>query len=68
MAETFKPGDTVPNSGIYRVVHDEEHAEEHEVTCVSGKPFPPCRDCGSDVRFKLVRKAKHISKQRYFRG
>ncbi len=30
----FKPGEEVPNSGIYKVVHDSYHAAEHEVTCV----------------------------------
>ena len=32
----FKPGEAVPHSGIYRVIHDPEHAQEHEVTCIFG--------------------------------
>src|SRR6266478_6465708 len=49
MADVFKPGEEVPKSGIYRVVHDPNHAAEHEVTCIIGKPFPPCNRCGHHV-------------------
>ena len=54
----YKPGDLVPDSGIYRVKHD-NHARPHEVTCVKGEPFPPCREC-SHPRFVLKYKTKHI--------
>jgi hypothetical protein len=60
IGDQFKPGQEVPHSGIYRVVHDTNHAAEHEVTCVYGKHFPPCNHCGHHVRFVLVRAAKHI--------
>lgn len=61
IGDIFKPGDKVPNSGIYEVEHDPNHVAKHEVTCVYGKPFPPCNHCGHHVRFKLVRAAKHIA-------
>jgi hypothetical protein len=32
MATEYKPGDKVERSGIYRVIHDDEHTKEHEVT------------------------------------
>ena len=60
MADEFKPGDKVKRSGIYRVVHDDDHTEPHEVTVVHGKHFPPCNYCGSHPRFTPVRLAKHI--------
>jgi len=60
IGDQFKPGQEVPHSGIYRVVHDTNHTAEHEVTCVYGKHFPPCNHCGHHVRFVLVRAAKHI--------
>ncbi|WOD18974.1 YjzC family protein [Paraburkholderia kirstenboschensis] len=60
IGEVFKPGDKVPNSGIYIVTHDTEHAKNHEVTCVYGKKFPPCKGCGNHPRFKLKYKALHI--------
>jgi hypothetical protein len=41
IGDVFKPGQTVPHSGIYRVIHDPAHIEAHEVTYIYGKPFPP---------------------------
>jgi hypothetical protein len=67
MAIEYKPGEKVPESGIYRVTHDAYHTAPHEVTCVRGEPFPPCRHCGPKVRFELVRAAKHLSEDEHFR-
>ena len=67
MSEQFQPDKKVERSGIYRVVHDSKHAEEHEVTCVYGKPFPPCHGCGEGVRFMLVRGAQHIEHNAHFK-
>jgi hypothetical protein len=39
MADRFNPGDKVERSGIYRVVHDPHHSQEHEVTSVFRKLF-----------------------------
>jgi hypothetical protein len=66
MAQICKPGDVVPESGIYKVVHDPQHAQEHEVTCVAGDRFPPCNKCGSHPRFSLIRAAKHIALHEHF--
>jgi hypothetical protein len=63
----YKPGDKVPTSGIYKVVHDTVHREEHEVTAVSGESFPPCNHCGSHPRFQLVHSAHHIGRHDNFR-
>lgn len=67
VGDIFKPGDEVPHSGIYRVVHDPEHSQPHEVTCVYGKRFPPCRGC-AHPRFILVRAAIHIDSHDHFKG
>jgi hypothetical protein len=67
IGDTFKPGQTVPRSGIYRVVHDSQHAKEHEVTCVYGKTFPPCNHCGHHVRFVLKYPAQHIETHEHFK-
>lgn len=56
----YKPGQKVPQSGIYKVNHDRRHSEEHEVTAVKGEPFPPCANCGAGVTFSLVRAAHHL--------
>jgi hypothetical protein len=66
MADVYKPGDKVQNSGIYRVTHDPKHDKEHEVTCVVGKVFPPCRGC-NHPRFTLVKAARHIETQEHFK-
>jgi hypothetical protein len=67
MPEQYKPGDKVPKSGIYKVSHDPNHDEEHEVTCIIGAPFPPCNHCGHRVRFELVRAAHHIDNHKHFK-
>jgi hypothetical protein len=42
--DEFKPGDKVPTSGIYDVIHDkldgDDHAHAHQVTAISGTVFP----------------------------
>ena len=67
MAEQYKPGDKVPHSGIYKVVHDGVHHDEHEVTAVVGEPFPPCNHCGHHPRFTLVRAAHHVTAHEHFK-
>ena len=66
--DVFKPGDECKRSGIYRVIHDTTHGEEHEVTCVYGKQFPPCNHCGHHVRFVLERGAIHIDSHEHFKN
>jgi hypothetical protein len=67
MADVYKPGDEVPQSGIYKVVHDTQHSDEHEVTCVYGEKFPPCNHCGDHPRFSLVRAAIHVRWHKHFK-
>jgi len=52
--KTFKTGQSVPQSGIYRVTHS-DHRLPHEVTLLRAQDFPPCSKCGVKVRFKLLR-------------
>ena len=65
--EEFKPGEKVARSGIYRVIHDKNHHESHEVTVISGRTFPPCNHCGHHPRFILVRAAWHIDNHEAFK-
>ena len=58
--QIFKPGEECPISGVYRVVHDPAHTKEHEVTCVFREKFPPCNNCGDQVRFMLERGAHRL--------
>jgi hypothetical protein len=62
----YTPGDAVPYSGIYRVTHHNRHAPEHDVTCVSGKAFPLCNECGAGVRFRLLHAVRLIDKHEWF--
>lgn len=66
IGDEFKPGQKVPHSGIYKVVHDKNHAAEHEVTCVYDKVFPPCKGCGQHPRFILLRAAQHVDSNENF--
>jgi hypothetical protein len=65
VGDEFEPGDVVPKSGIYRVIHD-QHTQPHEVTCIYGNLFPRCRGCG-DPRFRLVAAAQHIETHDLFK-
>jgi hypothetical protein len=53
-------GSIVPESGIYDVLHDNVHAQKHQVTCIAGKRFPPCHTCDKHVQYRLFRSATHI--------
>lgn len=66
IGDEFTPGQPVPHSGIYRVIHDPSHAQEHDVTCVFGKKFPPCRGC-QHPRFVLKKAARHIETHELFK-
>src|SRR5438309_406420 len=54
--QTLRPGDTTPESGVYRINH-EQHRPEHLVTMLKGESLPSCCACGDAVRFALVRAA-----------
>ena len=60
VGDVFNVGDKVPHSGIYNVLHDNHHPQKHEVTCIYGRVFPPCRGCTSHVQFKLAFAAHYI--------
>ncbi len=57
---TYKPGQIVPVSGIYAVIH-EEHRAEHEVLAIRGEEFPSCRICKGQVRFVVARVIPHVT-------
>jgi hypothetical protein len=58
-AERFNTGQSVPQSGIYRVIHA-GHRLPHEVTLLAGEIFPRCSKCNNAVQFEVVRRAPHI--------
>ena len=66
MAQEYKPGEIVPQSGIYTIVHDPVHADmPHEVTAIKGRRFPTCRHC-KGVKFQIGHPAKHVSEIDHF--
>ena len=62
----FRPGDRIPETGIYRVYHS-GHRLAHEVTLLHGESFPRCAKCADDVHFQLLRPAPQISRDANFR-
>jgi len=65
-SKSYKPGDTVKQSGIFEVVHDAEHRVAHEVVMIAGDAFPNCETCDQKVRFRLVRTAPYIFQDQDF--
>jgi hypothetical protein len=65
-SKSYRPGDTVKQSGIYEVAHDREHRATHEVVMISGDAFPNCETCDQNVRFRLVRTAPYIFQDQDF--
>jgi len=66
MAQEFKPGEIVPQSGIYTITHDAAHADmPHEVTVIKGRRFPTCRH-RKGVRFELAHAARHVGEIDHF--
>ena len=66
MDEVFQPSDPVTATGVYQVLHY-RHRLWHEVTILHGQMFPKCSECGSNLRFRLVRAAPLIEQDRNFR-
>lgn len=57
----YQPGDVVPKSGVYRFVHDPDHAAEpEEIAAVQGELFPTCRHCG-EGRGRIVDNAFNVA-------
>ena len=60
MVLEYKPGEIVPESGIYTITHDPVHADmPHEVTVIKGRRFPTCRHC-KGISFELAHAARHV--------
>lgn len=62
----FKPGETVPESGIYEVIHEGDHRQAHDAVMIRGNNFPNCEICDQSVRFRIVRTAPYIFQDQDF--
>jgi hypothetical protein len=49
----LQPGDICARTGLYEVIH-EAHRSPHRVVVSVDDIFPPCRQCGLNVRFRLL--------------
>ena len=49
----YRTGDTVPETGIYRVTHS-GHRLAHEAVLIKNEKFPRCAKCTSEVLFELA--------------
>ncbi|HEY7402189.1 MAG TPA: hypothetical protein VIB39_01600 [Candidatus Angelobacter sp.] len=47
------PGDLCAQNGVYEVVHF-AHRAPHKVVVSANNVFPACRQCGLNVRFRLL--------------
>jgi hypothetical protein len=62
-AMMFRTGETVPESGIYRVTHG-GHRLPHEVTLLRDQLFPRCSKCATLVEFEPVALAPTMGDRR----
>jgi len=58
MGARYKTGQEIPDSGIYKVFH-QQHRLPHEVTLLKGETFPRCAKCGDLVEFELIQAAPY---------
>ena len=64
--QAFRSGQSVPTSGIYRIIHA-EHRLSPEVTLLKDEVFPVCSQCRTAVRFELLRSTPNAAADREFR-
>jgi hypothetical protein len=62
---TFIPGQRIPASGTYRVIH--AHPMRPEVNLLQGRFFPRCGQCIRVLEFELIRAVPFESAQNRFR-
>jgi hypothetical protein len=53
LAKTFKPGDLVPASGVYAVVHSAPHSLTERQMYIKDATFPECRICSEEISYRL---------------
>lgn len=60
-------GETVPESGVYEVIHGNCLSQQYEMIFVAGQTLTACQLCGSQVRYQLRRAIAHISEDGDFK-
>ncbi len=67
-AKHFRPGDLAPVSGIYHIIHANNHRSAHDALLIRGEVFPPCRICKGEVLFVVMQHASHMTHDWDFAG
>jgi len=67
MTTEHRANDDCPQSGVYRVVHDPQHTEDHDVTVLYGHVFPRCSHHGCNPKFALVAAGQNVHSNNWFR-
>ena len=57
----FRPDSTAPATGLYLVVHHEDHRPPHLVTVLRDDIFPRCRVCKRYVVFVLHAASTYVT-------
>ena len=53
----YKPGDAVPETGVYLAHHVGIHCSWPKAILETNREFPACPTCGDNVRYALGRNA-----------
>jgi hypothetical protein len=56
----YRPGQTVPRSGIYNVVDIHGTYQGRQVTCEAGRTFEPTRHGTAEYGYMLYRETTHL--------
>jgi hypothetical protein len=65
-SNAYWPGEQISKSGVYSVVHTNNHTPTHDVTILREGAFPPCNECGNRVYFTLTRAGQCIALNPHF--
>jgi hypothetical protein len=66
MANVLRAGESVPFSGVYKVVHSAQHRQAHFVLALRGETYPGCLRCSDQVKFQLALSAVHVVAHPFF--
>jgi len=67
-SNTYWAGEKIPASGVYSVVHTNNHAVPHDVVILARGEFPACVECGGRVYFTLAKMGEDIALNAHFRN
>jgi hypothetical protein len=66
MANVLQAGESVPFSGVYKVVHSGQQSEAHYVLALRGATFPGRLRCSDQAKFQLALSAVYVVTHPFF--